>query len=199
MRARFGDAVIVLELVGHLQRTAGLALRILGERNGRRHGRGSRLNFHCGWPEGARTCAVPSPAMVKCRSLVPFGACSVGAISVTPPPATTSRVPPLERTSSVLPAGTGNGPATARCGLLVGRRQDDRRLAGIDRRRHPGVDPDIGRRQHAVPVERRRDRAACAHRPRRHRSRPSSRRPARAAPRGRESAAAATAGRRGCA
>ena len=40
-------------------------------------------------------------------------------------------------------------------GFLVGRRQDDRRLAGVERRRHPGVDPDIGRRQHAVPVERR--------------------------------------------
>ena len=48
-------------------------------------------------------------------------------------------------------------PAIGSAGFLVGRRQDDRRLAGIDRRRHPGVDPDIGRRQHAVPVERRRD------------------------------------------
>ena len=68
------------------------------------------MNFHCGWPEGARTCAVPSPAMVKCLSLVPLGACSAGAASVTPPPATTSSVPPLERTISVQPAGTGNGP-----------------------------------------------------------------------------------------
>jgi hypothetical protein len=31
LRARFGDAVIVLEPVGHLQRTAGLAFRILGQ------------------------------------------------------------------------------------------------------------------------------------------------------------------------
>ena len=95
--------------------------------------------------------------MVKCRSLVPLGACSVGTASVTPPPTTTSSVPPLERTISVLPAGTGNGPALAAAGgFLVRRRQDDRRLAGIERRRHPGIDPDIGRRQHAVPVERRR-------------------------------------------
>jgi hypothetical protein len=36
LRARFGDAVIVLELVGHLQRAAGLTFRILGQRNGRR-------------------------------------------------------------------------------------------------------------------------------------------------------------------
>ncbi len=35
-RLRFGDAVIVLDLVGHLQRAASLAFRILGERNGRR-------------------------------------------------------------------------------------------------------------------------------------------------------------------
>ena len=35
MRLRFGDAVIVLDLVGHLQRAAGLALRILGQRDGR--------------------------------------------------------------------------------------------------------------------------------------------------------------------
>ena len=94
--------------------------------------------------------------MVKCRSLVPLGACSVGTASVTPPPATTSSVPPLERTISVLPAGTGSGPAAGTRGFLVRRRQDDRRLAGIERRRHPGIDPDIGRRQHAVPVERRR-------------------------------------------
>src|SRR5438105_1134228 len=71
---------------------------------------GVAVNFHCGWPEGARTCTVPSPAIVKCLSLVPFGACSAGAASVTPPPGTTSSVPPLERTISVLPDGTGNGP-----------------------------------------------------------------------------------------
>ncbi len=48
-------------------------------------------------------------------------------------------------------------PGSGRRGFLVRRRQDDRRLAGIERRRHPGIDPDIGRRQHAVPVERRGD------------------------------------------
>ena len=70
---------------------------------------GVAANLHSGWPDGARTCAVPSPAILKCRSLVPFGACSLGATSVTPPPTTTSMAPPLERTSSVLPDGTGNG------------------------------------------------------------------------------------------
>jgi hypothetical protein len=80
---------------------------------------GMALNFHCGWPEGARTCAVPSPAMVKWRSLVPLGACSVGAASVRPPPTTTSRLPPLERTISVEPAGTGSGPALGAAASLL--------------------------------------------------------------------------------
>src|SRR5438876_9676454 len=70
---------------------------------------GVAANFHCGWPAGARTWAVPSPVILKCRSLVPLGACSPAATSLTPPPTTTSMVPPLERTRSVLPAGTGNG------------------------------------------------------------------------------------------
>ena len=48
-----------------------------------------------------------------------------------------------------------------RCAFLVCGRQDDRRLTGIERRGDPGIDPDIGRRQHAVPIERRND----AHRP----------------------------------
>ena len=93
--------------------------------------------------------------MVKCRSLVPLGACSVGAASVTPPPASTSSVPPLERTISVRARRHRQRSRGRKRGFLVGGRQDDRRLAGIERRRHPGIDPDIGRRQHAVPVERR--------------------------------------------
>jgi len=50
----------------------------------------------------------------------------------------------------------GNGQRAGgrqRCRLLVGGRQDHRRLAGVERRRDPGVDADIGRRQHTVPVE----------------------------------------------
>ena len=87
------------------------------------------MNFHCGWPEGARTCTVPSLAMVKCFSLVPFGACSVGAVSVTPPPAITSSVPPEERTISVEPAGTGSGPdiGSAPASLLAA----DRMIGGL--------------------------------------------------------------------
>jgi hypothetical protein len=55
---------------------------------------------------------VPSAATVKCLSLVPFGASAAGAASVTPPDRTTSSAPPLERTISVLPAGTGNTAAS---------------------------------------------------------------------------------------
>ena len=49
--------------------------------------------------------------------------------------------------------------AGARLRLLAGTqaRQDQRRPAGVGRRRDPGVDPEIGRRHHAVPVERRGD------------------------------------------
>ena len=36
-------------------------------------------------------------------------------------------------------------------------RQDERRLAGVGRRRHPGIDAEILRLHHARPVERRRD------------------------------------------
>src|SRR6202171_3889119 len=97
---------------------------------------GVALNFHCGCPEGARTCAVPSPAIVKCRLLVPLGACSAGAISVTPPPATTSSVPPLERTISVLPAGTGNGPAAGPVASLFAAAQVICGLAGYTRGGH---------------------------------------------------------------
>ena len=36
MRLRFGDAVVILDLVGHLQRAAGLTFRIFRKRDGRR-------------------------------------------------------------------------------------------------------------------------------------------------------------------
>src|SRR5689334_12097755 len=85
---------------------------------------GVAVNFHCGWPEGARTCTVPSPAMVKRFSLVPFGACSADADSVTPPPAITSSEPPLDRTIRVEPAGTASGPdiGSAAASLLAAER-----------------------------------------------------------------------------
>ena len=61
--------------------------------------------------------------MVKCRSLVPFGACSLGAVSVTPPLTATSSAPPLERTISVLPTGTDSAAfSVAAASLLAAER-----------------------------------------------------------------------------
>src|SRR5438552_2066408 len=89
---------------------------------------GVAANFHSGWPDGARTCAVPSPAILNWRSLVPLGACSLGATSVTPPPTTTSIVPPLERTIRMLPAGTASGPASGAPASLLAA---DRMIGGL--------------------------------------------------------------------
>ena len=118
---------------------------------------GTALNFHCGWPEGARTCAVPSPAMVKCLSLVPLrrllGRHRLGHAAAGNDIERAAAGAHDQRASPPAPAAAR---AAGAAGFLVGGRQDDRRLAGVERRRHPGVDPDIGRRQHAVPVERRR-------------------------------------------
>lgn len=50
----------------------------------------------------------------------------------------------------------GNGERTAGGqgrSFLVGGRQNDRRPAGVQRRRDPGIDANIARRQHPVPVE----------------------------------------------
>ncbi len=123
LRLGAGDAVIVLDLVGELQRAARLALgslasAIVGGRSG------VAAKAHCGWPEGARTCAVPSPVMVKCFSLVPLGVASVGATSLRPPETATSRLPPEERTIRVEPAGTASGPlaGSAAASLLAADR-----------------------------------------------------------------------------
>ena len=89
---------------------------------------GIAVNFHCGWPEGARTCTVPSLAIVKCFSLVPAGACSLGVTSLTPPPATTSSVPPEERTIRVELAGTASGPDIGNAASLFAA---DRMIGGL--------------------------------------------------------------------
>jgi len=60
--------------------------------------------------------------MMKCRSFVPSGALSTGAFSVTPPLIATSRLLPLERTISVLPAGTGSAASDEPASLFVADR-----------------------------------------------------------------------------
>ena len=89
---------------------------------------GVAVKLHCGWPEGARTWAVPSVAIVKRFSLVPLGGSAAGGASVMPPPVTTSSVPPLERTISVLPAGTASGPAAGSAASLFAA---DRMTGGL--------------------------------------------------------------------
>ena len=198
MRLRFGDAVVILDLVGHLQRAAGLTFRIFGQRNGRGAvGSGAELPLRLTGGRADMRGAVAGDgempfvgALGRLLGRHGFGHAAAGHhIERAAARAHDQRAARRHRQRS-------RGGC---CGFLVRRRQNDRRLAGIERRRHPGIDPDIGRRQHAVPVERRGDPRACARRPRRHRPQPSSPRPARAAPRDRGSPAAATAGRRGCA
>src|SRR6187401_96262 len=89
------------------------------------------LNFHGGCPEGERTCAAPSPAMVNCFSLVPLGACSTATASVTAPDVTTSSVPPLERTISVEPAGTGKAAAGTAAGAAASLFAAERIIGGL--------------------------------------------------------------------
>ncbi len=93
--------------------------------------------------------------MVKCRSLVPLGACSVGygfghAATADHIERAAARAHDQRRARRNRQGSRGGDG-----GFLVRRRQNDWWLAGIERRCHPGIDPDIGRRQHAVPVERR--------------------------------------------
>ena len=67
----------------------------------------------------------------------------------------------MARTTSVLPTGTETGsPASPVCraglaGMNAGK--NDRRLAGIGGRGDPGVDAEIRRQHHALPIERRGD------------------------------------------
>ena len=114
---------------------------------------GKALKRHCGWLDGARTWAVPSPAMVKCFSLVPLGACSAGSrLGHSAADDDVERA--AARAHDQRAAGWhSQRPRRRKCGLLVRRRQDDRRPSGIKRRRHPGIDPDIVGRKHPVPVE----------------------------------------------
>ncbi len=57
-------------------------------------------------------------------------------------------------------AGRHRHRGAGTCKRLLARvqtRQDQRRPAGVGRRRDPGVDPEIGRRHHAAPIEGRGD------------------------------------------
>ncbi len=152
-RLRFGDAVVVLDLVGHLQRAAGLAFRVLGQRDGRGAvGRGAEFPLRLPGGRADMRGAVAGDGEMAFVGAFggllgrrDFGHATAGHdIERAAAGAHDQRAAGRNR------QGSGGGAGR----FLVGRRQDDRGLAGIDRRRHPGIDPDIGRRQHAVPVER---------------------------------------------
>ena len=152
--ACFGDAVIVLELVGHLQRTAGLTFRILGQRNRRRTvGCGGepplRLAGRRADMRGAVAGDLEMALVGALGRLLARGDLGDAAAHHDVDAA-------AARANHQRAAGRNlQRPAIGRGRVLVGGRKNDRRLAGIDRRRYPGVDPHIGGRQHAVPVERR--------------------------------------------
>ena len=71
---------------------------------------------------GPQLCRGDLATVVDNTSGMSVGACSLGATSVTPPPTTTSIEPPLERTRSVLPAGTASGPLLGPASLLAAER-----------------------------------------------------------------------------
>ena len=118
-RLRADDAVVVLELVGELQRAARLRLRILGERDGRRAVRdGGELPGHVAG-DAPRTVTVPASLMAKRRSSVPAAVASARRRCGSVQPAAGDHVEadlPVARMTSVLPAGTVTAAAPAGTG-----------------------------------------------------------------------------------
>ena len=148
-------AVVVLDLVGQLQGTARLALRILGECNrGRMIGNGGELPNDI--PRGSAMHARGS-------SRADDEAALLGTLRV-------DGLRPALRLSE--PSTRGHGKVNAACaddenaagwnGNSPGRLhrlaraqalQDQRRPSGISGRADPGVDAEIRRDHHALPVE----------------------------------------------
>ena len=159
-RLRFGHAVIVFELVGQQQRAAVLLLGILGQRDGRRlvgNGVERPDQIVAGAAQRRRAGRRDREAMLLGAGRR-AGTSSVAG--VTPPvPATSRSTLPVERTISVESDRHRDRTfGLQRRGLAgMDARQHDRRPAGIGRRRHPGIDAEIRRQHHALPVERRRD------------------------------------------
>jgi hypothetical protein len=156
LRVRFGDAVVVLDLVGQLQRTARLAFRILGERNGR-----GMVSQRAEAPlRLARRRADVRGAIAGDGVMSFAGALGrlLGGRSLRDPTAHNDVEGTAAGAHDQLAAGRHRQWTRRRKrGLLVRCRQDDRRLSGIKRRRHPGIDPDIVGREYPVPVEGGRD------------------------------------------
>ena len=193
-RLRADDAVVVLELVGHLQAVR-RRLRLAGERDGRRTvGNGGEL-------PGQIARSAHRGGAVAVDDEAPLGGAAVGR-----------RL--CRRFRLGEPAGGGDVEIDLAAGAddqhAAGRHrdrparglhrlarpqalQDQRRLRGVGRRADPGVDAEIRRRDRALPVESRLHALACGRRRRRRTSRSPSSAPARAAPSDRAPRRAASA------
>ena len=160
IRLRADHAVIVLDLVGELQRTARLRLRLLGERDRRRAIRNGG--------ERERDVLVEHAAQGRGAAIRDGVAMLLGA-GRRRRRAFAARLGDAAAGDDFEPACAARADhqhASRRHGLdqrglmrLAGADagQDHRRLAGVGRRRHPGVDAEILRLHHAGPVERRGD------------------------------------------
>src|ERR1700688_3132345 len=123
---------------------------------------GMTLNAQVRSSPAPRKVALPVAVMAKRCSSVPAGAFTVSFAGVTPPRPETLRLTlPVERTTSVELTRTATMPLVCNAVVRQCRRlaemdagQDQRRLAGIDRRNDPGIDAEIRRQYDTVPVER---------------------------------------------
>ncbi len=160
-RARLGDPIIVLEPVGQQERAARLLLGILGERDRRR-----LVGNDVERPGQVFTDAAQSrgsgrrdlePILLRASGRLDFfvgrrDAAGAGNVEIE-----------LARRAHDERAAGRNGYRLARVRVLprdlagMHAGEDDRRLAGISGRRHPGVDAEIRRQHNALPIERRRD------------------------------------------
>ncbi len=157
---RTDDAVIVLELVVELQRTARLAFRILGKRDRRRLVRnGSEVPAHVAGAGAAHGCnaAVVDDETALLGGLV--DAAGIGArLRARRRIGKAARGRHVERNAGGADHQGAAGRHRDRCrGLHRLARpqslQDQRRPPRIGRRADPGVDTEIGRHHHALPIE----------------------------------------------
>ena len=159
-RLRVDHAVVVLDLVGKLQRAAGLAFRLLGERDDRHavrdrgeaphqivaaaaHGRAAVVGDGVAKLLRAGRRLRPRVAALQLGNATRDGDVDIGLAG---------RAHHQRRAG-----GDGNGGEIAHRLAGTQPRQNLRRPAGVGRRRHPRVDAEVGRRHHALPVERRGD------------------------------------------
>ena len=145
-----------------------------------------------------RTVALPASLITKRRSSVPLAVwLCAPAEGFGQPAALRPRRGelPLARMTSVLPAGTASGGCALHRLARPQALQDHRRLSGIGGRADPGVDAEIGRQHHALPIECGSEALSCVHRRLQRTSQPPAPPPGRARRRDRAARAAASVSR----